>query len=68
MKQGTQSWCSGTTQRDGVGREVRVSATAEPSFSTPQLGSELPIITVVPAPRVLTYHGSEAIGRAPLLQ
>ena len=21
MKQGTQSWCSGTTQRDGVGRE-----------------------------------------------
>ena len=22
MKQGTQSWCSGTTQRDGVGREV----------------------------------------------
>ena len=22
MKQGTQSWCSGTTERDGVGREV----------------------------------------------
>ena len=22
MKQGTQSWCSGTTQRDGVGREM----------------------------------------------
>ena len=22
MKQGTQSWCSGTTQRDGVGREA----------------------------------------------
>ena len=22
MKQGIQSWCSGTTQRDGVGREV----------------------------------------------
>ena len=22
MKQGTQSWCSGTTQMDGVGREV----------------------------------------------
>ena len=22
MKQGTQSWCSGTTQRDGVGKEV----------------------------------------------
>ena len=22
MKQGTQSWCSGTTQSDGVGREV----------------------------------------------
>ena len=22
MKQGTHSWCSGTTQRDGVGREV----------------------------------------------
>ena len=22
MKQGTQSWCSGTTQRDSVGREV----------------------------------------------
>ena len=22
MKQGTQSWCSGTTQRDGMGREV----------------------------------------------
>ena len=22
MKQGTQSWCSGTTQRDGVGRDV----------------------------------------------
>jgi len=22
MKQGTQSWCSGTTQRDKVGREV----------------------------------------------
>jgi len=21
MKQGTQSWCSGITQRDGVGRE-----------------------------------------------
>ena len=21
IKQGTQSWCSGTTQRDGVGRE-----------------------------------------------
>ena len=24
MKQGTQNWCSGTTQRDGVGREVGV--------------------------------------------
>ena len=24
MKQGTQSWCSGTTQRDRVGREVAV--------------------------------------------
>ena len=22
MKQGTQSWCSGTTLRDGIGREV----------------------------------------------
>jgi len=22
MKQGTQSWCTGTTQRDGMGREV----------------------------------------------
>ena len=22
MKQGTQSWCSGKTQRDGPGREV----------------------------------------------
>jgi len=22
MKQGVQSWCSGTTQRDEVGREV----------------------------------------------
>ena len=22
MKQGTQSWCSGTAQSDGVGREV----------------------------------------------
>ena len=22
MKQGTQSWCSGATQMDGVGREV----------------------------------------------
>ena len=22
MKQGTQSWCSGTTQMDGVGKEV----------------------------------------------
>jgi len=22
MKQGTQSWCTGTTQRDGVGRKV----------------------------------------------
>ena len=22
MNQGTQSWCSGITQRDGVGREV----------------------------------------------
>ena len=22
MKQGTQSWCSGTTQRDGLGKEV----------------------------------------------
>ena len=22
MKQGTQSWCSGVTQRDGVEREV----------------------------------------------
>ena len=26
MKQVTQSWCSGTTQRDGVGREVVVGA------------------------------------------
>ena len=24
MKQGTQNWCSGTTQRDGMGREVGV--------------------------------------------
>ena len=23
MKQGTQSWCSGTTQRDGVDRKMR---------------------------------------------
>jgi len=23
MKQGTQSWCNGTTQRDGMRREVR---------------------------------------------
>ena len=22
MKQGTQSWCSGTTQRDGMGKKV----------------------------------------------
>jgi len=22
MKQGAQSWCTGTTQRDGMGREV----------------------------------------------
>ena len=22
MKQGTQNWCIGTTQRDGMGREV----------------------------------------------
>ena len=22
MRQGTQSWCTGTTQRDGMGREV----------------------------------------------
>jgi len=22
MKQGTQNWCSGTTQRDGLGRDV----------------------------------------------
>ena len=23
MKQATQSWCTGKTQRDGIGREVR---------------------------------------------
>ena len=29
MKQGTQSWCSGTTQRDAVEREVEVGGGSE---------------------------------------
>jgi len=38
MKQGTQSWCPGTAQRDGMGSEVGGGSTRGDTY-TPMSGS-----------------------------